>query len=446
MLGGGIIRAIFALILGTATWMAVTWEQNPFREDWLPFTVPVETAHLPNGLVQVGKPGDLRVRVRASQEAWGQIKPDEFKASVDLSKQGPGIHSLDPKVESSGDYQVVDWEPKRVTVRLEPLAQSTVPVQLRMTGKLADGYILRSQTITPDQVTVTGEQDLVQTVTQVAISLNLDGINGNVTQDIAPMPVDSNGNPVNGLQFSPGTVRVSLEIDRQIGVKTVPIRVETKGQVAPGYWLSSVSVDPQTATITGGPAALSAVEYIDLPPLDLTGAKADIRRTNTLTAGSGYSITSATDVQVTAVIQPLRTTEVLPIGIAAQGVPAGLEAQMSSPTVEVTISGLVPALSALKPGDISAVVNVGGLAPGQYVLPVRLNAPAAVSLDSANPATVSVTLAPPATPTATPPSPSPSAAPSASAAASPSESPGRSPSPSPSTSPSPSGSPAASAR
>jgi YbbR domain-containing protein len=286
--------------------------------------------------------------VRASQEAWSLIKPEEFKASVDLAKQGSGIHSLDPKVESSGDYQVVDWEPKRVTVRLEPLAQVTVPVQLRMTGKLADGYLLRSQTITPDQVTVTGEQDLVQTVTQVAISLNLEGINGNVTQDVTPTP------------------------------------------------------------------------------LDLSGAKADINRTTTLTAGSGYSITSAPDVQVSAAIQPLRSTEVLPIGIAAQGVPAGLEAKLSSPTVEVTISGLVPALSALKPGDIAAVVNVGGLAPGQYTLPVRLNAPAAVSLDAANPATVAVTLEPPATPTPAPPSSSPvssaPASPPASAAASPTSS------------------------
>src|SRR5581483_359366 len=112
---------------------------------------------------------------------------------------------------------------------------------------------------------------------------------------------------VNGLQFSPATVRVSLEIDRQIGVKTVPVRVETKGQVASGYWLSSLTVNPQTVTITGGPAALAAVEYMDLPPLDLTGAKSDISRTTTLTAGSGYSLTSASQVQVTAVIQPLRT-------------------------------------------------------------------------------------------------------------------------------------------
>ncbi|MFI5266492.1 MAG: YbbR-like domain-containing protein, partial [Chloroflexota bacterium] len=395
LLPGGIIRAAIALVLGFATWMVVTWQQNPFREDWLGQTVPVEVTHLPTGMVEVGKLGEVRVRLRASQDAWSNVKPADFKASVDLSRQTSGIHSVDVKVETSGEYQVVDWDPKKVTVRLEPLAQASAPVQLRVTGNLPDGYILRSQTVTPDQVSVSGEQDLVQTITQAAVMTNLDGINGNVTLDVTPALLDDKGQPITGLQFSPSTVRVSLEIDRQIGVKTVPIRVATQGQVASGYWLSSLTVNPQTVTITGGPTALSKVDFIDLPPLDLTAAKGDVSRTTKLTAGTGYSLVSDTSVEVKALIQPLRTTEVLPIGVAVQGVGPGLEAKLSPPTVEVTISGLGPALSALKPGDISAVVSAQGLTAGPHTLPVRLNAPGSVSLDATNPAQVTVALAPP---------------------------------------------------
>ena len=409
---GGMIRAAIALVLGFATWMVVTWQQNPFREDWIGQTVPIEVTHLPPGMVEVGKLGDVRVRIRASQDAWSRVKPDDFKASVDLNKQSAGIHSLDVKVETSGDYQVVDWDPKKATVRLEPLAQASVPVQLRVTGSLPDGYVLRSQTVTPDQVSVTGEQDLVQTLSQAALTVNLDGVNTNLTQDVTPSLLSDKGQPISGLQFSPGTVRVSLEVDRQVGVKTVPIRVTTKGQVAAGYWLSSLTVNPQTVTITGGPAALGQVDYIDLPPLDLSGAKADVSRTTKLTAGSGYSLVSDASVQVKAVVQPLRTTEVLPIGVAVQNVGQGLEARLSPPTVEVTVSGLVPALSALKPGDISAVVSAQGLAAGSHTLPVRLNAPGSVSLDATNPAQVSVALAPPATVT---PSPPPASSPTVSA-------------------------------
>jgi YbbR domain-containing protein len=415
---GGAIRAAIALLLGVATWMMVTWQQNPFREDWLASTLPIEVTHLPAGLVQVGKPGDVRVRVRASQEAWSQSKANEFKASVDLSRQSAGLRSLDVKVESSRDYQVVDWEPRRVTIRLEPLIQQSVPVQLRMTGKLPDGYVMRNQTLTPDQISVTGQQDLVQMVTQAGVTTSLDGINGNVIQDATPLLVDDKDQAVPGLQFSPATIRISLEVDRQIGVKTVPIRVAMKGQVAPGYWLNSLSVDPQTVTITGGPAALSSVEFIDLPPFDLSNARADISRTTKVTAGNGYSLVGTSEVEVKAVIQPLRTTEVLPIGIAAQGVPQGLEARMTPGSVEVTISGMVPALSALKPGDIAAVVNLAGVPQGSQSLPIRLSAPGSVSIDAVNPAIVTVTLAPPTAASASSsPQPSASSSPAPSAGA-----------------------------
>jgi YbbR domain-containing protein len=422
-----IARLVVAVILGAATWMVVTWQQNPFREEWLPVAVPIEATRLPSGLVQVGKPGDVRIRLRASQEAWGRIKPDEFKASVDLSRQGAGLHSLDVKVETSRDYQIVDWDPKRVTVRLEPLLQTTVPVQLRMTGRLADGYVVRAQSVTPDQLTITGEQDLAQSVTQAAVSVSLDGVRGDVTENATPTLLDERGQAISGVQFSPTTVRVSLAVDRQIAVKTVPVRVTTKGQVATGYSLAGLAVNPQTVTITGGPTALGQVDYVEVPPLDIAGARADLSRTTKLTAGPGYSLTDDVEVEVKALVQPLRTTEVLPVGVAVQGVAPGLEAKLAPSTVEVTVSGLVPALSALKPGDISAVVNASGLGPGTQTLPVRLNAPGSVSLDATNPAAVSITLSPPPSPTAVA-SPSPSA--SASAAPSPGASAGASPSPS----------------
>ncbi len=433
ILSGGIIRAAIALVLGFATWMVVTWQQNPFREDWLGQTVPTEVTHLPAGMVEVGKLGEVRVRLRASQDAWSRVKPADFKASVELARQTSGIHTMDVKVETSGEYQVVDWDPKKVTIRLEPLAQASVPVQLQVAGNLPDGYVLRSQAVTPDQVSITGEQDLVQTITQAAVMTNLDGMNGNVTQDVAPALLNDKGEPVSGVQFSPGTVRVSLEIDRQIGVKTVPIRVATQGQVASGYWLTSLMLSPQTVTITGGPTALGKVDFIDVPPLDLSGAKADVARTTKLAAGSGYSLVSDTSVEVKALIQPLRTTEVLPIGVAVQGLAQGLEAKLSPPTVEVTISGLVPTLSALRPGDISAVVSAQGLGAGPHTLPVRLNAPGSISLDATNPAQVTVALAPPATvaPTAAPGA-SPAAPASAGASASGSPAASSTPAPSPS--------------
>ncbi|MBV8085012.1 MAG: hypothetical protein JO247_09375 [Chloroflexi bacterium] len=412
-----LLRAGVAVVLGAITWMLVTWAQNPFREDWVAGTVPIEASHLQPGLVEVGNLGDVRIRIRAGQDAWSHVQTSDFKASVDLSKQSAGIHSLDLKIDTSGDYQVVDWQPRRVSVRLEPVAQLDVPVQLQVTGQLPEGYVLSGQSVSPDHVTVSGEQDLVQTVARAAVSVDLGGVRGDLTTSVPPQILNDAGTAVPNLQVSVPAIRVALQVDRQIAVKTVPVRVTTSGQVAAGYWLSGLTVTPESISITGGPTALAAVDYLDLPPLDLDNAKADVSRTTTLSAGNGYSIVGPADVTVKATIAPLRTTEVLPLGIAVQGVGAGMEPHMSTPTVEVTLGGLVPALSALKPGDVSAVVDVSGLGPGPHTLPIRLSAPSSVTLDAARPTTVTVTLDQPATPTASPEVGSASPSPSASAAA-----------------------------
>ena len=437
-------RVVIALVLGFATWMIVTWEQNPFREAWLPSSIPIEVAHLPSGLVEVGKPGDVRLRLRAGQGAWSRVQPNDFKASIDLTKFSAGIHTANVKVETSGAYQVVEWQPSKVTVRLEPLVTRTIPVQLRLTGKLPDGYILQSQSATPSEITISGRQDLVQSISQGAVSTNLDGVHGDVTDTVVPQLLDDKGQPVTGVQLAPNAVRISLQVNHQVGIKTVPVRLVTQGQVASGYWLSSLSVTPQTVQITGGPAALGKVDYLDLPPLNLNGAKAPITRDTKLAANSGYSIVGASDVQVKAVVQPLRTTEVLPLGISVQGLGPGLEATLSPTTVQVTLGGLAPTLSSLKPGDVSASVSVAGLGPGQHALPIRLNAPGSVSLDATKPDRVTVTLVTPATATpSTAATPSPP--PSGSTASQPSASPPSAGAPaSPSASAAPSTTPAAS--
>src|SRR5581483_735748 len=93
----GLIRMAIALLLGAGTWMAVTWEQNPFHEDWVSGTIPIEVTHIPSGLIEVGKPGDVRVRIRASQDAWNRVQASDFKASIDASRLSAGIQSADVK-------------------------------------------------------------------------------------------------------------------------------------------------------------------------------------------------------------------------------------------------------------------------------------------------------------------------------------------------------------
>ncbi|MGH2519403.1 MAG: CdaR family protein, partial [Chloroflexota bacterium] len=199
-------RALIALVLAGVTWMLVTWVQNPFREGQLPNPVPVELAHLPATLVQVGAPQSVRVSIRASQDSWSRLQSSDFKASVDVSRLGAGIHSLDVQVTSSAEYQILDWQPRRITVHLEPQLKRTVSVQLDATGKLPDGFRVTTETVTPDHVTLSGAQGAVQSVSRVAVSTTLDGVRSAVTESLQPTLVDNQGQVVTGVQVDPASV------------------------------------------------------------------------------------------------------------------------------------------------------------------------------------------------------------------------------------------------
>ncbi|MHB8618112.1 MAG: CdaR family protein, partial [Chloroflexota bacterium] len=237
---------------------------------------------------------------------------------------------------------------------------------------------------------------------------------------------DDQGKPVQGLRASPQTVQVFLGVNQQVGTKTVPVRVTTAGQVASGYWLSSLSVNPETVTISGGPSALRAVSYFDIPPLDLSNAKSDVTRTSKIAPNGRYTILGTTQVSIHAVVTPLRGSKTVMVNVTVQGAGPGLESLLNPSTVEVTLSGLVPSLSSLKAGDVSAVANVSGLAAGVHSVPVRISSPGSLAVDVSRPDHISVTLRAPPTPTVTPaqtgtPSPT-TASPPASGTASPSSS------------------------
>ncbi len=438
---GFVARAVTSAVLAAAAWMLVTWQQDPFRQDWLSDRLAVEVDHVPDGLVEVGRPSDVRVELRASRNAWSNVRSSDFKASIDLSKATAGIRTADVKVETSGEYQIVDWDPRQVTVRLDPVVQRTLSVQLDVSGKPPDGYSVGDRSVSPDQITISGQQGLVEAVSQAMVKVSIDGARGDVTDNVVPQLLDSASKPIDGLQLSPPTVHLSVSIDRQLQAKSVGISVPTEGQVAPGFWLSNLVANPSSVTIVGSPTALSKVDYIQLPALDLSGATGNVVRTVALNNTDEYSLATPTQVQVTATVTPLRTSELLPLGVTVTGLVEGTQATVSPPSIEVSISGRADDLLGLKPGDLSAVIDVGGLTSGPHTVSVRLNSPASIRIDTVRPDQVTATLGPAVTTAAAPsPTPQPTAVPTAAPSAQPTPASG-SVTPAPSASATPSGSP-----
>jgi YbbR domain-containing protein len=66
--------------------------------------------------------------------------------------------------------------------------------------------------------------------------------------------------------------------------------------------------------------------------------------------------------------------------------------------VAVTVSGTVSDLDALDVGDLTAILDVSGLGPGDHLVQPTVALPGGVTLVTMSPISVTVTIVPPATP------------------------------------------------
>src|SRR4051812_5689429 len=113
-------RAALALLLSGVLWWVITTEQNPERNELFPTPIPVEVVNAPPSLVVTGDVPTIQVDVRASSDAWRNLRAASFRATADASQAGPGanelpvtIERLDPQVRS------VESIPSRIRVVME---------------------------------------------------------------------------------------------------------------------------------------------------------------------------------------------------------------------------------------------------------------------------------------------------------------------------------------
>jgi len=76
--------------------------------------------------------------------------------------------------------------------------------------------------------------------------------------------------------------------------------------------------------------------------------------------------------------------------VTMKNVGAGVQAVVSPTRVTVTVRGSREALGALGETQLAAWVDVNGLGPGQYRLPVRVDTPMTVDLTKVSPEMVEV--------------------------------------------------------
>jgi YbbR domain-containing protein len=172
--------------------------------------------------------------------------------------------------------------------------------------------------------------------------------------------------------------------------KLIPIVPEVEGEPAPGFEIGTVTAEPSTVEVEGPRSAVAALTAAITEPVSAAGASGPITEVVGVgVADPSVRLKQAEPVRVTVNITPAQL-EWAVASIPVKVLNAAGRVTVAPTTVTAHVRGTRDAMAGAPASAFDASVDIAGLRPGEYELPVRLGLPPRVGLTRVDPAEVRV--------------------------------------------------------
>lgn len=391
-----------AVLLATVLYTGLVLGQNV--RTWTG-TVPVDPIRPPAGATLLADLDPVKtIRYRAPLDV-GVLSPDSFRATVDLSRVqavpgGDPVNVAVTVVALDSRVQIVDFEPRSVEVRLDPVEVRQLPVTVSL-GSVADGLTVGPPQTEPSSVTLRGASSRVNAVSQVVARVSIDASALNVDREVELIAVDGNGNQVSNVEIDPQRARVRIAVARELANRTLPVVPVLSGQPAFGYRISAITVEPLVVTVSGEAATVARLDSAPTLPINVDGRTTDLEASIGLALPQGVSVSGSDQVRVTLTIARDTGTRTVQVAVVLDGANSSLTYAPSATQVEVVLAGPVDVLATIDPATLVALADVSAITSGTQTVALSVTPPAGMDVAAILPAQVTVTVNP-ASPSASP--------------------------------------------
>ena len=187
--------------------------------------------------------------------------------------------------------------------------------------------------------------------------------------------------------------RIVAEIDR-LAEKALPVWVVYRGNPAPGFRVAGERVVPPEVVVPGPAGVLEEMTAVKTRPINITGRELPFDQRVNLEPVSPYFDPELEPVTVIVqILEELGRREFPDIEVGILRGAMGVAKVTYEPeTVDLVVRGSSQDLDAVTADDLTAYIDVIGLKPGVYNLPLRTNLPGGVTLEKADPSVIKITI------------------------------------------------------
>jgi len=160
-------------------------------------------------------------------------------------------------------------------------------------------------------------------------------------------------------------------------MKNVPIDVESSlvgaDNLAANHEIIKAVATPATVRLVGDPAVLDKIDKIALEPIAINGLDSTMTVSGELIVPDGVRMLDSTTVSVLLEVREMVITQTFEqLEIQVHGRQGRGNVTLSIPAADLTVEGRYSLVSMLSRSDVQLFVDVTGLTPGVYKLPVSV--------------------------------------------------------------------------
>lgn len=355
--------------------------------------VPVKSYYDTENLFVTGVPETVEVTLEGPKNVLQPAKMQRnFEVYVDLSDAEIGTERVPIKIRNISDKLKVTINPSNVNVKIQEKVTREFSVDVEFNkALLEEGYISEAPTAEPDKVKVTGAKNMIDSISYVKATVNLEGsVKDTVRRQAQVLVFDRNMNKLD-VAIDHDTIDVIIPVKSLS--KNVPIKVVEKGSPPNNVKINSINLEVNEAKIFANQAVLDKVDSVrvevDLSKIDADG---DIEQTLPVIISEGILEVNPKTVNVTINATKEETEETaaetavedrtfshLPIQLS--GLSEQYEALLQSPAngASLTVSGTGEKINQLKANDFQLYLDLANLAEGEHEVKINVKGPADVN-------------------------------------------------------------------
>jgi YbbR domain-containing protein len=300
------------------------------------------------------------------------ISNRNFSVFVDLQGLEEGNHTVDLEHNITSDIRAY-IEPKTIDVTIEERASEEFPVTVDFlnTDQLPVGYELGDYELDQSTVTVTTSRNVMDQISLVRVYVDVAGIEGPIQNREVPINVyDNQGNELN-VRLDRESVVISVDLLNPSN--TVPVSVETTGELPEGFSLESISANLDEVEIFAISEVLEGISEITTEEIDLSEVTESGTMEVDLSLPEGVITEELETIEVEIEVEEMRTIEALPI--EEEGLAEGQAVTFSDPEngeMEIIVTGNQSVIGELTPEDFRLFIDLSGLEPGEHLVPISV--------------------------------------------------------------------------